>query len=138
MGKEVYEPKADKWDEVGSEWVEMPDGNLYLLPVCSRDDRLVPVFHDDGSVTFQEQHKDTTLASLAQRFATACLCIDEAEPATKALMLEDSFVSLLKLLRHMLSTNYSFSNEQLSKILTLNTRTVSTLFNNVKRHLARM
>ncbi len=35
--KEVYEPKSDKWNEVNSEWVELPDGKLYLLVQFCKD-----------------------------------------------------------------------------------------------------
>src|SRR5258706_2011444 len=55
-------------DESKSQWLAWQDAKLYLLPVVARQQKVVPTFNDDGTVSVEIAQQDQELTPLLASF----------------------------------------------------------------------
>lgn len=118
-------------DEVKCSWVIFPNAKQYLLPIVDKDQKLVPVFNDDGTVTMKVEIPDMAMAELVQKFYFAVATV-KGNVITATMEVYSDFMTLV---RHLLLKNYDLTNDDLASILTLTRDDFKLLFANLMRHI---
>jgi hypothetical protein len=140
--EQIFAPKSKKLDEASGQWVETFDetntewclfhnGREYRLPKVNRQQTMVPIFHEDGTVGLQVSHPDSELNELVERFLSSALAAQDGLLAVSA----EAYSDFVLLVKRLLSNNYSFSDEELIQILTMTSGQFSFLFSQILKHL---
>lgn len=122
--------------ESDSSWTKLYDEKLYLLPLVAKQQTTIPMFSEDGSVDFRYKYRDPELAPLIDSFIelTAQYTDGHLKIYSASLyMLKDVFA----LMRKLILTNYDFSNDELTELLTVSNQQLSVLYENMLKHIMR-
>lgn len=134
-------------DERKSDWVVFPNGRQYLLPLVSRQQKYVTEFDDAGNPTIKIVSSDPEATAFVEAFIELSgenMDVKEDEqgtiPVVAAVIMrsDDHLVALMKLVRHLLLTNYDFTNAHLTDIVAVDPISLVRLYQNILAHILRI
>ena len=117
-----------------SSWVVFPHrSEQYALPVYQRSLITRPVFKADGSVGMDTTHPDPELSAMVD--ALLGWASQAQMQSGRVTATQQVYVQFVRLVRHLLLTNYDLSDEQIADILTMPISRLGELMGNVLVHL---
>lgn len=110
------------------------DGQEYLLPVIARHQQIVPRFNADGTVSVETVAKDAELAPLLDAFLELVATYDRGEKSI-VFATAEIYADFFRLVARLLTTNYDYSPEELTTLLTVNNEQLRVLFESIFKHV---